>query len=86
MQAKPKLGKTILKILSTYRKNILGKQLSQAICSKYVFRLFHAPNFQAFFYKIKYDGQSCQTLYRCSMKSCSDEFYEKKTMRESLFY
>ena len=45
---KPRLSKTILKIISIYRKHILGKQLSQAICSKYVFRLLHAPNFQVF--------------------------------------
>ena len=44
-----RLLKSILKILIIYRKNILGKQLSQVICSKYVFRLFHAPKFQIFF-------------------------------------
>ena len=41
-----RLHKTILKILSIYRKNILGKQLSQVICSKYVVRVLHAPKFQ----------------------------------------
>ena len=35
-----------MKILSIHRKNILGKQLSQVTCSKYVFRLFHALKFQ----------------------------------------
>ena len=35
-----------------YRKNILGKQLSQAICSKYVFRLLCAPKFQIFSTKL----------------------------------
>ena len=39
-------SKPILKILSIYRKNILGKQPSLAICSKYVFRLLHAPKSQ----------------------------------------
>ena len=29
-----RLSKLILQILSVYRKNILGKQLSQVICSK----------------------------------------------------
>ena len=35
-----------MKILSIHRKNILGKQLSQVTCSKYVFRLLHALKFQ----------------------------------------
>ena len=43
-----RLSKPILKILSIYRKNILGKQLSQAISSKYLFRLLHAPIFKFF--------------------------------------
>ena len=44
-QCHSRLSKPILKILSIYRKNILGKQLSLAICSKYVFRMLHAPKF-----------------------------------------
>ena len=40
-----RLSKPILKI-------ILGKQLSQAICSKYVFRLLQAPIFQIFSKKL----------------------------------
>ena len=36
-----RLSKPILKILPIYRKNILRKQLPQAICSKYVFRLLY---------------------------------------------
>ena len=43
-----RLSKPIFKILSIYRKNILGKQLSEAICSKYVFRLLHALKFRDF--------------------------------------
>ena len=39
-------------ILSVYRKNILGKQLSQIVCSKYFFRLLHAPIFQVFSTKL----------------------------------
>ena len=48
-----RVSTSILKILSIYRKNILGKQLSQAICSKYVFRLLHVlPKFQGFSAKL----------------------------------
>ena len=47
-----RLSKPILKILPIYRKNILLKQLSQAVCSKYVFRLLHAPRFQTFSTKL----------------------------------
>ena len=47
-----RLSKPILKILSIYRKNILGKQLSQTVCSKYFFRLLHAPIFQVFSTKL----------------------------------
>ena len=43
-----RLSKSILKIQSIYRKNILGKQLSQAICSRYAFRWLHTPKFQIF--------------------------------------
>ena len=43
-----RLSKPVLKILSIHRKNIFGKQLSLAICSKYVFGLLHAPTFQMF--------------------------------------
>ena len=70
-----RLHKTILKILSIYRKNILGKQLSQAICFKYVFRLLHAPNFQTFSTKtnmmVKVTwclSKSGATVRRCSME------------------
>ena len=48
----PRPSKPILKILSIYRKNILGKQLSQAVCSKYLFRLLHAPEIQIFYVKL----------------------------------
>ena len=40
-----RLSKSIFKILPIYRKNILGKQHSQALSSKYVFRLLYAPKF-----------------------------------------
>ena len=47
-----RLSKPILKILPIYRKNVLGEQLSKALCSKYVFRLLHAPKFQVFSTKL----------------------------------
>ena len=46
------LSEPVLKILPIYRKKNLGKQLSLAICSKYVFRLLHAPKFQIFSTKL----------------------------------
>ena len=46
------LSKPILKIILICRKNILGKQLSRGICSKYVFRLLHAPESQIFSTKL----------------------------------
>ena len=63
-----RLSKPILKILSIYRKNILGKQLSQAICSKYVFQIISCTKISSIFYNIKYDGQSYQTVHKCSLK------------------
>ena len=38
-----RFNKPILKILPIYRKYILGKHLSQAICYKYIFMLLHPP-------------------------------------------
>ena len=46
-----RLSTPILKIYIC-RKNILGNQLSQAICSKYVCRLLYAPKFNVFFTKL----------------------------------
>ena len=43
-----RLSKLILKILRICRKKSLGKEFSQAMCSKYVFRLLHVPKFQIF--------------------------------------
>ena len=51
-QCHSRLSKPILKILSLYRKNISGKQLSLPICSKFVSRLLHAPKFQIFSTKL----------------------------------
>ena len=75
-----RLSKPILKILSIYRKNILGKQLSQAISSKYLFKLLHAPIF-FFFYKLNL-VKVVELFTDVPWKSWSDEFYRKKHMQE----
>ena len=72
-------SKPILKILSVYRKNILGKQLSQAISSKYVFRLPHAPKFQVFSIK------SSMMVKLFFKKAALMNFIEKR-LRGSLFF
>ena len=61
-------NKPILKIQPIHRKNILGKQLSQGICLKYVFETDSCTRISNIFYKIKFDGQSCQIVHRCSIK------------------
>ena len=64
-------SESIFKILSIYRKNILGKQLSLATSSKYVSRLLHAPNFQIFSTKLNMMVKVFKLLFyvkhRCSM-------------------
>ena len=80
-----RLSKPILKILSIYRKNILGKQLSQAICSKYVFRLPYATKFQAFSTKLNMMVKVVKLFTGVLWKSCYDEFYRKTHPRKSLF-
>ena len=60
-----RLSEPILKILSIYRKNILGKQLSLAIFPKYFFRLLHAPKFQILSTKL---NMTVIAVYKCSMK------------------
>ena len=77
--------KSILKFLYIYRKNILGKQLSQSICSKYVFRLLHVPKFRVFSTKLNMMVQIVKLFTGVLWKSCSDEFYKKTPMRRSLF-
>ena len=84
-QCHSRLSKPILEIISIYRKYILGKQLSLAICSKYVFRLLHAPKFQIFSTKLNLMVRVVKLFTRVLWKSCSDEFYWKKPMLESLF-
>ena len=80
-----RLSKQILKILFIYRKNNLGKQLSQVICSKYVFRLLHAPKFHVFCTKLNMMVKVVKLFTGVLWKSFSDEFCRKKSMRESLF-
>ena len=80
-----RLSKPILKILSIYIKNTLGKQLSQAICSKYVFRLLHAPKFQIFSTKLSVMVKVVKLFTSVLWKSCSDEFYRKTPMQEIPF-
>ena len=68
-----------------YRKNILGKQLSQAICSKYVFRLLCAPKFQIFSKKLNIMVKVVKLFTGLLWKSGSDEFYRKTPIQEPLF-
>ena len=71
----------IFKILSIYRKNILGKQLSLATCSKYVSRLLHAPNFQIFSTKLNMMVKVFKLFTDVLCKRCSDSFVGKHLCR-----
>ena len=58
----PRLPKPNLKILLIYR-NILGIQLSQATaCYNHGPQIASHTTILDIFYRIKYDGQSCQVL------------------------
>ena len=78
-----RLTKPVLKILSIYRKNILGKQLPQAMCSKYIFRLLHARESQIF--STKLNMVEVVKLFISVLQKSSDEFCRKTPMQESLF-
>ena len=78
-----RLSKPILKILSINRKNILGKQFTQAIWSKYVFRLLHALKFQVFSAKLNMTVKVVKLFTGVLWENCSDEFYRKRCMRVS---
>ena len=78
-----RLSKPILKIQSIYRKNILGKQLSQARYFKYVFRLLHAPKFQIFSTKLNLMVKVVKLFTGVLWKSCPNEFYRETPMQES---
>ena len=82
------LSKPIFKILSIYKKYVLGKRLSQEICSKYVFRLLHLPKFQVFATKLNMiDGQTCRTIFTGVLwKSYSDVNFVGKHLLENLFF
>ena len=71
-------SKRILKIQSIYRKNTLGKQLSQAICSRYLFRLLHTTKFQIFSTKLNLMVKVVKLFIGVLWRSCSDYFYGKK--------
>ena len=66
-----RLSKPILKILSIYRKNILGKMLFQAMYFKYVFRLLDALESQKFSSKLN---------MIVKVSNCSQVFYEKAAL------
>ena len=78
-------SKPILKILSIYRKNILGKQPSLAICSKYVFRLLHAPKIQIFSTKLNMMVKVVKLFAGVLWKRCSDNFIGKHLCRSVFF-
>ena len=59
----------------------LGKQLFQAICSKYIFRLLHTLKFHLFSAKLNMMVKVVKLLTGVLWKSCSDEFYRKLSMR-----
>ena len=79
-----RLSKPLLKILSIYRKNILGKQLSRATCFKYVLRMPCAPKTQVFSTKLNMMIKVVKLFTGVLWKSCSDKLY-RKHLRGSLF-
>ena len=79
-----RLSKPILKILSIYSRNISGKQLSLAICSKYVFRLLYAPKIRIFSTKLNMMGKVGKLFASALWKRCSDNSVGKHLCR-SLF-
>ena len=80
-----RLSKPVLKILSISRKSILGKQLSLAIYSKYIFRLLHAPKFHIFSTKLNKIVKVVKLFAGLLWKRCSDNFIGKHLCR-SLFF
>ena len=84
-QCHSRLSKLILKVLSIYRKNILQKQLSPAMCSKYVFRLLPAPKFQVFSSKLNMIVKVVKLLAVVLRKRCPDNFIGKHLYRSAFF-
>ena len=74
-----RLNKPALKILSICRRNTLWEQLSQAIR----FQIASCTRISNIFYKIKYDGQSCQTVHEKALinligkRQCRSLFFDK---------
>ena len=71
--------------ISIYWKKIFWKQTFPSNLPQITFQIASCTKISNIFYKIKYNGQSCQTVHRCLWKSYSDEFYRKTPMQESLF-
>ena len=84
-QCNSRLSKPLLEILSIYRKNILGKQLSLAICSKYIFRLLHAPKCLILPTKLNMMVKVVKLFTGVLWKGCSNNFIGKDLYR-SLFF
>ena len=84
-QRPSKFSKPILKILSIQRKNILGKKLSPAICSKYVFRLRHAKKLQIFSTKLNMMVQVVKLFTGVLRERCSDSFIGKHLYKNPFY-
>ena len=69
-----RLSKPILEILTIYRKNILGKQLSLSNMRSQIASCTKISNI---FYKIKYDGWP-------KLSNCSRKFYQKAALMNFL--
>ena len=85
-QCHSRLSRPILKTLYIYRKNILEKQLSLAICSKYVFRLLYAPKFQIFSIKLNMMVKVAKLFTGVLWKRCSNNFTGKHLCRSLFFF
>ena len=85
-QCHSRLSRPILKTLYIYRKNISEKQLSLAICSKYVFWLLHAPKFQIFSIKLNVMVKVAKLFTGVLWKRCSNNFTGKHLCRSLFFF
>ena len=65
---------------------ILEKQLSQTICSKYVFTLLHAQDFQIFSKKLNMMVKVVKLFTEVLWRSCADAFYRKTPIRSLKSY
>ena len=78
-------NKPTLEILSIYSKNILGKQLFLAICSRYTFRLLHAQKFQMFSTKLNMVVTTVKLFTGIIWKRCSNNFIGQHLCRTLFF-